>query len=1005
MSNFIADIAEGLAVSLGQFLRTSLPAYCDIETNDSATSLVTTKGALVSGIRLDGMTAAIGPQEFQETTEAITRALQSFLQSTGHTVDVFASRDPAGVRGKLSGLSAGSRKTCEAIGLGIEDVIVSNETELAKYTADESTYVALWTREPLLSKREVADGRKEMAQVARQLPPVTWSSQNMVSTLPGLRERHEATMRSILEDLRNAGIMCELLSSHEMLRVARMQIDPEFTQPDWTPYLIGDPLPVLDAPGMLRNPNKRELDFSDIQYPPVAWQLFPRDAYRLNAKYVAVGDRAYAPVFVDIPPREVMPFSALFEKLTSAQVPWRCMFRIDGGGMGYVGTKDALAQLLSITSSYNRRVSEAFKDLRQVAYEGNTNVRLRMSFCTWAPADNPKLLAQRASRLAQTVAAWGQCEVREVSGDPMLGMISTVPFVSEECAATCAVAPLAHVARMLPIMRPASPWKTGSIIFRTMDGRLMPFQPGSSLQTTWNYILFGRPGFGKSVQMLNLILSSCMQPGLKRLPRVGVVDIGPSSQYFVNMLRDSLPPNQRHQVAGFKLTMAPEHSINPFDTPLGSRFPTAEHKAFIINILTQVATPAESTTPYPRISELASKVVDDVYAMYAGESSQSKPKKYSAGAEQQVDALLRNYGFEMDRETTWWHVVDFLASKGHTHEATLAQRMAVPLMSDCVALSSQVTDIYGKIKVDSGETLTEAFSSLISSATRDFPNLATQTHFDIGEVRIAAINLEEVAKSGSRAADRQAAVMYLLASYALTKDYRLNVETVASMRMPSMYVDYHMKRARESKEELKWIAYDEFHRTAASPSVQASVLVDMREGRKYNVGVILSSQGADDFPATMREFATGTFIVDAGSEKNAAALQSFFGFNDTARKLLTQNVTGPKSTGAPLLVSINTKKGTYTQLLVSTLGLASRWALSTTAEDVLVRELVCAKVGAINGRAALVAAYPDGAQAVIERLRQGGDANAVDTVANDAISRWEMRKRGPSAESRKTIQA
>ena len=44
------------------------------------------------------------------------------------------------------------------------------------------------------------------------------------------------------------------------------------------------------------------------------------EAQRVNAKYVVVGDRAFAPVFVEIPPREVMPFSALFEKLSTAKI-------------------------------------------------------------------------------------------------------------------------------------------------------------------------------------------------------------------------------------------------------------------------------------------------------------------------------------------------------------------------------------------------------------------------------------------------------------------------------------------------------------------------------------------------------------------------------------------------------------------------------------------------------------------------------------------------------------
>lgn len=524
------------------------------------------------------------------------------------------------------------------------------------------------------------------------------------------------------------------------------------------------------------------------------------------------------------------------------------------------------------------------------------------------------------------------------------------------------------------------------MIYRTMDGRPMPFQPGSSLQQTWNYIFFGRPGYGKSAQMLNMILGTCMQPGLSRLPRVGIVDIGPSSQYFVAMLRDSLPEGMRHLVAGFKLTMSMAHAINPLDTPVGCRYPEPEHKAFIVNILTQISTPAENNKPYARMSEFISKMVDDVYRKFSGETASSTPKKYSSGSEPKVDALLERHGFRANRETDWWHVVDYLASKGHTHEAALAQRFAVPIIPDFAAIPKQVIDVYANIKVESGETLPQAFASLLSSATLDFPNLSSQTRFDIGEVRVAAINLEEVAKTGSRSADRQAAVMYLLASYALTKDYRFNEKSVsASSCIPPMYREYHLQRARETSEDLKWIAYDEFHRTSKSPAVQDSVLVDMREGRKYNIGVVLSSQGAEDFPETMREFATGTFIMDAGSKKNAQALQNYFGFNDTAKKLLMENVNGPKAFGSTMLAVIATKDGDFTQLLVSTLGLETRWALSTTSEDVLVREIVCREMGAAGGRRALAKAHPGGVKAQVEKLRMDGDDDAVRRIARQVI--------------------
>lgn len=990
--SFISEVVEGLADALGAIFHTNMPAYCDIETADTQNALVTKGGSLVSGIRIDGMRFAIGPDEFERTAGIITRALQSYLNLAGHTVDIFASRDPYAIRGRIAEMSVGVKKTCEAVGLDVGDIILANEKEVSRYTAHETIYMAIWSRPSLLSKREISAGRKELLDASMKIPKMGGNVQNPFSTLTALREYHEATVRSVYEDLGNAGVICALLTAHEMLRVARMEIDPDFTDPNWSPLLVGDTIPVLQSPGALRREDATSLNFSDIQYPSISRQLFPRDAYRTDTKFVTVGERAFAPVFIELPPREVMPFSSLFAKLSSAQIPWRVQFRIDGGGLKYIGTKEMMASILAITSSMNRRIASSISDLKQLEFEGITNVRLRMSFCTWAPASNRELLVRRSARLAQTIAAWGNCEVREVSGDSMLGMMSTVPFVFEGCAAASSVAPLSHVVRMLPLMRPASPWKSGSVLYRTLDGRVMPFTPGSSLQTTWNYIFFGRPGFGKSVQMLNMILSSCMQPGLSKLPRVGIVDIGPSSTYFVEMIRDSLPKRMQHLAQSFKLTMSTKDAINPFDTPVGCRFPTPEHKAFIVNILSQIATPAEAEKPYSRISELISKVIEDVYTIYGDEGAKAAPKRYTQATEPAIDALLGRYLFDSRaRETSWWSVVDFLFSKGHTHEATMAQRYAVPLIADCVALSPQVVDLYGKIQTESGQTLTDAFSSLISSALLDFPNLSTETRFDIGEVRVAAINLEEVAKSGSNAAKRQTNVMYLLASYALTKDFRIDEPTVKSMRMPPVYLAYHLGKVKENKEDMKWIAYDEFHRTSSSPAVQESVLIDMREGRKYGIGVILSSQGADDFPPTMREFATGTFIVDAGSEKNADALQKFFGFNDTARGLLTDYVNGPTSAGAPLLAHITTKQGVYTQLLVSTLGIETRWALSTTQEDAMVRKAICAELGAANGRRALAFTYPNGVKEPVERIREAGGSDAITDVTQEVLRRWAQK--------------
>jgi len=992
MKNAFTNVLENVAAQIGQVFHTSMPSYCDVETADTDHSLVTKKGTLVSGIRIDGVKFAIGPDEFEHAVDGMTRALQGFLANPAYTIDVFASSDPDSVGKKLDSLSDGVKKSCDRMKLELVDLIDANKRALMKYASEESIYLAIWTREGVLTKREIKDQSQTMSKAAIKAAIPPHGAQNLISASSNLRERHEATTKSIYEDFRNSGLMCTMLTAHEMLRVSRMQIDPGFTHEGWAPLLAGDPLPLTRGPAKLKNPEAAFLDISDVQYPPVDWQLFPRDAYKLNSKYVVIGDRAYAPVFVEIPPREILPFSSLFDKLRSANMPWRTLFRLDGGGLQYMGTKTAVASMLSFTSSFNQRIHESYKQLKAVEFKGITNVRMKMAFCTWAPANDLELLARRASRLAQTVSAWGQAEVRDVSGDPMLGFMSTVPFVSEQHCGSFAVAPIDHVVRMLPILRPASPWTEGSLLYRTMDGKIMPFQPGSSLQTTWSYILFGSPGKGKSVQLATLILSSILRPGISRLPKVGIVDIGPSSTYLVNMLKDSLPDDQKHLVGSWRMRMSPEYAINPFDLPLGCRRPTPEHKAFLVNLITQIATPAEAAVPYERLTELVSKVIDDIYVMYHDEGTRSTPKKYNLGDEPVLDALLVKQGFVKERESTWYQVVDFLFAKGYLREAVLAQRRAVPILQDCVALSPGVNEMYGSITVKSGETLVQAFSSLVSSAIRDFPNLAARTEFDIGSVRIAALNLEEVAGTGSKSAEKQTAIMYLLASYALTKDFRINEEIVLGMDMPQQYLEHHKKFAFETREDFKWTVYDEFHKTASSVGVQNAVLVDMREGRKYNIGVILSSQGANDFPPAMREFATGTFITDAGSDDNTRALQKYFGFNETARKLLEEHVNGPKSSGAPLLAIIRTVDGTFTQLLVSTLGIETLWALSTTTEDVLVREEVCKVLGGAEGRRALATIYPNQVKKEEERLRKAGVSDPKGQMVKNTIDSWRSIK-------------
>ncbi len=240
-------------------------------------------------------------------------------------------------------------------------------------------------------------------------------------------------------------------------------------------------------------------------------------------------------------------------------------------------------------------------------------MKLRVAASTWAPEGDIRLLRSRTAQLAKAIEGWGSCDVSEVCGDPFDGVCSSMLGVTPDSVAPASVAPLSDVLYMLPIFRPSSPWEHGAILFRTPDGKPWPYQPGSSEQTTWIDLVFARPGSGKSVLSNAINLALCLSSGIQRLPRIAIIDIGPSSSGLISLLKEALPPAQRHFAAYHRLRMTPEFAINPFDTQLGYRFPTPQERSFLVNFITLLGTPVGAEKSYDGITDMAGIVVDEMY--------------------------------------------------------------------------------------------------------------------------------------------------------------------------------------------------------------------------------------------------------------------------------------------------------------------------------------------------------------------------------------------------------
>jgi len=967
----ILDIIDGILAWLGSSLGQLAETYCDLETADSRHVLVARDGSLVSILKVQGATFLIGPDEFDRIHTGLSQSLQTCLSRPGQTLQVYFSHDKEQVKRDLEQILANARQTASRLNMSLDDLFNERVAELQRYCASESMYFTIWTHPSTLTDAQRNQALKDQGERYKTgKVPLLPNAQNFLRAIPEIRDIHDSLVRSLLADMNGLGLLTVLLDVHEACRSIRETIDPDFTDNRWSPYLPGDPIPI-------RETKHFSGDISDVLWPTLASQLIPRDGEILNLRTARIGDRIYAPICIDLFPKEIATFTVLFNRVLNAQIPWRISFLIESGGMQALGLKPTVAALLSFAHANNRLIGSAIELLKYI--QVNTDdaiVRLRVAACTWAKVGEEKTLRMRAAELAKAMQGWGYCETSEVSGDSYTGVMSSALGLSTQNVANPSVAPLSDVVYMLPFTRPASPWNTGAVLFRSTDGKPWPYQPGSTQQTTWIDLIFARPGSGKSVLSNSINLALSLAAGIQRLPHIAIIDIGPSSSGLISLIREALPPNQRHLVAYHRMRMRPEMAINPFDTQLGCRTPSPQERAFLVNFLTLLATPVGQESAYDGISDMSGLVVDELYKSL---SEQGNPRGYTANLEPIVDKLIAELNIPVDSHTTWWEITDSLFKAGYPHEASIAQRYAMPLLADAASIvrSQTVEDLYGEIKAPTAEPLIGAYARMLSGVIRDCPNLARVTAFHLGETRIVSLDLDEVAKSGGEAADRQTAIMYMLARYVLARHYYLTEDILKDIA--PMYQEFHKSRILEIREDPKRIVFDEFHRTSKAKAVRDQVLVDMREGRKWNVQVALLSQSLEDFDPVMIEFATSVFIMDAGPKQAIERSTQIFGLSDSAKLALETRVHGPRAGGATFLAQFATKSGVNTQLITSTIGPIELWAFNTTAVDVRIRNSLYEKIGAAETRRLLAMMYPSGsaARVVEERMTRSKEASGL----------------------------
>lgn len=1014
---------EAFLLNIISRLKPSPEDYCSLETVEGDSNIVAIDGSLLSVIEFHGTKSILGAGQFEELVQNFTESLQPFLTTRGHQLQVVFSRDTNNRgAGFLNDNAVRQKKTAHAIGLQLDDLIDENVCIYNDYVYDERCFFGLWSRPALLDPAETSiDARDKNKLRADTNFPAIENAQNILRPIPFLIDRHASYVYKILGDLRSSSFGCslDLLDLDDAIREIRSSVLKNCTNSTWK----------ASYPRLEKNGNSRTIGFrwkensdfedaSELMYPTLSSQIMTTSAeiaskkeHRpLDSTMVFFGGRVYAPMIFDVPPRDPKRFNILFDTLNNAAtkengmnraMPYCVSYMLEGDGMTGHTFKRALSSVLFFASSTNRSINAAFRALSDYKEDSPSIIKLRIAAMTWAEMTDEGLreIILRKNKLVRILQGWGNPIISDRIGDPMEGLQTCALGLSPNHIAPACPAPLYDASFLLPLTRPTSPFHMGSITFRSLDGKILLYQRFSSLQTNWITLIVGKPGSGKSVLANNINVEACLLPDMRVLPYIAVIDVGISSSGFVSLIKDSLPEDKKHLAIYERLENTARKSVNPLDTPLGLRKPLSKDMAFIRNFVTMLVTPAEADKPMERMSAFVGRVLEMAYRRKSDISDERTPDIYRAGHNNTIDEGIKRLGnIRITQHTKYWDLVDAFFDAEMYYEAEVAQRYAVPTLNDLTqfAKSEAIYSEYGN--TEHGRNLIETFCIGINEAVNDYPVFAQPTAFDVGSARIISLDLQDVVLSGTSPSNyKQTALMYMIARQLFMKKIAFSKEDLPEIQ--EKYKDYYSRMISDLIDVYKCLFMDEYHRTGQHAMLQQQIDADGREGRKWLLEIILASQRLEDLQALI-DIASTYFILDSGTTATRKMLQEKVGITPEQEAALKKFVHGPTSYGATFLAIFKTINATYTQLFTLTPGAMRLWALSTTAEDRKLRDIIYSKMPHDEARRLLAARFPSGScKRMVEQLKSSMETDdsflseqqynsIVEKIANEMLTEY-----------------
>jgi len=965
-------------------------SLCQLRAPIDGHTFVTESNSLMTMYRVVGSKRFIGEYEYAEQTAALSKVLSGLMRAGNggrqHSAFFGFRTNPEGGEAVLKKIMAPSLATAKRLGADANFLFLDRLAAMAPHCVQEVAVFGVMTHPGGLSPDERkrwdvyrAEQFKKFSKAGFILDGTI--TQVPTSPMPVLYSRHQAALLTVEEKMTLEGegvkVMLDRLSCGEAASVMRQFLDASSYQPDWRPHLLGS----RPAAGVVERSTKT----FDLGLPMrIGRQLVTEKITEIfgDAELVKRGKLWYGSITLDVCPTEDVPmgFIALTRSI-GGMVPYQVHFDLAPNGLDFNRMDKAFAALMGGAGDHNKMVKKAFDELTAMKAANEHIVAVRAVFTTWA--SNESKCVDNLSFLKSKVEGWGQTVATNESGSPAHVFAASAPGFARTIPAKYLPGPLSEIASLLPVFSPSSVWDTGQLTLFTQEGRPYPILLGSPIQNYWGTLVFAPTGSGKSFLMNMLNAGVLFTPGATRLPMVTIIDKGPSAKGVVELAKAILPPHLAAQVVYWRPTASDiKYCVNPFDTQPGCDRPMDSDRDFLMALLGGMA-----SNLGPEGGKFLGRVIDVAYEMFSRLSPTAKRWQWNTDVE--LSQKLASVGIEFTEEKPprVYDVVDAFFAAGMIDESASAQYHAVPLLGDLtrVVQDRRVMSVYGTAPSPSGELIVKVFERNIISAASEYKLFSGITRHR-ANARFTVVDIDGIASSSqSEEGRRRFGLMMLFARRMGARQFFLHPNEIADV-CPPLYLAYNMDRAQKNQEELKFLEYDEIHNAKGIESVQNLIQKDAREGRKYNVVGILSSQDLDDFPIDLVKNCYNFFVLGAGSAQAARDLRDTFDMTESEMRTVMTSCTKP----GVLFGMFRTNRGMLSQLLFTKPGSREIWAYNTSAVDMALRNALYDQIGVRRTLAFLAYKFPGGsARNYINDLRNNmsAAASADDSMTTMTIER------------------